>query len=725
MIRKWSKSAGVLILAVSSVFPGLAAFGAPATPAKPADGKNSATVKMIEETPDVAPATQPATQPAKGQSVTASQVNVSDAGTVEIHVNDASLVEVLRMLSLQSQKNIIASKDVRGSVTANLYDVTVREALDAILKANGYDYREKGNFIFVYTSKEIADIEKQSRVKKTEVIRLFYTPAANVVTMLKPVLSTEGQVASTVAAINGIDAEGKDAGGNSHSTEDMLVVTDYPENLDLVRKVVRELDRRPVQILVEAVILRATLNDTNSLGVDFTALGGVDFNTLGNIGGGTTGGTGGTGGSTGGATAGPTGTGLQQALNGQIIQNGAAGSVNDSGFVAGNLGGKGLSLGIVKNNVGLFINALEGVTDTSVLANPKVLVLNKQRGVVLVGSQLGYRTSTVTETSTTDDVKFLETGTLLTFRPYVGDNGNIRMEIHPEDSSGSIDSQGLPSKFVTQVTTNVMVKDGHTIVIGGLFREATTRSRSQVPFLGSLPGAGVLFRNQADSTIREEDIILLTPHIIKDDESYSEFSEEQLKQTERIRVGMRKGLMPWGRDRLAESWYQNAVNEMNKPHPDRQKALFHLNCAIQLNPKFTEAIEMRTQLTGHEATAVDNSTIRYFVRNQIMAERVRGAATMPSTPQFVPIDPGAMAPDKAPTKTAMQAQAEAAPTTQPVAFDPTTPPVAFAPTTQPTTSVPTTQPIVTGVDTTPIIEEPGDIDNFDPGMPDDDGSNDD
>src|SRR5258707_7206806 len=197
MIRKWSKSAGILFLAVSSVIPSLAAFGAPATPAKPADGKNSATVKMIEETTDAAPATQPATQPAKGQSVTASQVNVSDAGTVEIHVNDASLVEVLRMLSLQSQKNIIASKDVRGTVTANLYDVTVKEALDAILHANGFDYREKGNFIYVYTTKEIQELEQAQRVKKTQLFRLYYTPAANAKTLIMPALSSDAQIPCT------------------------------------------------------------------------------------------------------------------------------------------------------------------------------------------------------------------------------------------------------------------------------------------------------------------------------------------------------------------------------------------------------------------------------------------------------------------------------------------------------------------------------------------------
>lgn len=738
MIRKWTKSAGVLFLAVSAVYSTRATFAQ--TVGADSAKKDTANVRLLDEAADPVPTTQPTTMPADkalkpaGQSVSASQVNVSDAGTVEIHVNDASLVEVLRMLSLQSQKNIIASKDVHGTVTANLYDVTVREALDAILKANGYDYREKGNFIFVYTAKEIADMEKAARAKKTEVFRLFYTPAANAVNMLKPVLSTEGQVAFTTPAVAGIGSNAgttagvgaaaglTDTGGNSHATEDVIVVTDYPENLDAARKVLKELDRRPVQVLIEATILRATLSDNNALGIDFTALGGVDFSTLGGIVGAASSSTGSTGssgssGSSSSGSSGSTGTpagpggfpnGLGQAFNNGILSNTNAGKMNNKGFAAGSVGGNGLQLGLVKDSVALFINALEGVTDTTVLANPKVLVLNKQVGEVHVGSELGYRTATVTETSTADTINFLETGTRLVFRPYVGEGGYIRLEIHPEDSSGSVDSSGLPSKAVTQVTSNILVKDGHTIVIGGLFREATSRSRSQVPFLGSLPGVGLLFRNESDSTVREEDIILLTPHIIKDDDAYSEASEEQAKEVDRIRVGMRRGLMPWGRERLAESWYQNAVNEMNKPHPNRNNALFNLNCAIYLNPKFVEAIDLRSQIQGHDAEATDNSSIRYFVRDQILAERARGATTMPSEPSAVPITPSSKADEKMPPKAkpAMQEQADAddatgaAPTTQPSGTQ-----TAKAPTTQPTDQPTAEAPV------DPITDTPDPIDD--------------
>ena len=140
-----------------------------------------------------------------GVSMTSNQVTVSDAGTIEMHVSDAGLLEVLRMLSLKSRKNIIASKSVDGRVTANLYNVTIREALDAILQSNGYVYREKGNFIYVYSAKELADLDKASRTMGTEVFHLYYTPAANAASMIKPVLSPEAQVAVTTAAQSGID----------------------------------------------------------------------------------------------------------------------------------------------------------------------------------------------------------------------------------------------------------------------------------------------------------------------------------------------------------------------------------------------------------------------------------------------------------------------------------------------------------------------------------------
>jgi type IV pilus assembly protein PilQ len=596
-MRRLNKTAGLLFWAAASVYPVGALLAGQTN-----QGKNSGQeVRLLEETAGpVAGSDAKGEGKTQGTSASAPQVNVSDAGTVEIHVNEANLVEVLRMLSLQSQKNIIASKDVRGTVTANLYNVTIKEALDAILKSNGFGYREKGNFIYVYTSKELADIEKSERQTKSEVFHLHYSPANNVMAVIKPMLSAEGQVAFTVAASKGIESGAKDAGGDAVASEDMLVVRDYPENLDKVRLALKDIDRRPQQILLEATIMSARLTEDNALGVDFNILGGVDFGSVTSTGG--------------------------QITNANIdgsTSNGKPRSVGTGTSFTTPITG-GLKVGFVSSEVSVFVSALETIANTTVLANPKVLALNKQRGEVLVGREDGYLTTTVTDTTTVQTVEFLKTGTRLTFRPYIGDDGYIRLEVHPEDSDGHVIS-GLPSKTTTEATSNVMVKDGHTIVIGGLFRESSTAGRSQIPWLGNIPIVGVLFRNRQDITTREEIIILLTPHIIKDDAAYSRASEEAQRDMEKLRVGVRRGMQFFGRERLAEANYDKAVREMNKKNPSRSKALWYLDAAISLNPTFLEAIKMKESLSGKEVTSVDNSDMRSFVKRQVMAERAARA----------------------------------------------------------------------------------------------------
>jgi type IV pilus secretin PilQ/predicted competence protein len=563
---------------------------------------------------------------------TTGQVTVNDAGGVEIHVKNANLLDVLRMLSQQAQRNIVASKEVSGTVTADLYNVTIHEALDAILKANGDAYQEKGNFINVYTDKEIQDTNKAARAVQTEIFRVYYVPVSDVTSMIKPVLSSDGQMAATKDAAKGLDTGGSDSagssggssggggtdtGGNSYAGNDLLVITDYPENLAKVRALLKEIDSRPQQVLIEATILAATLSDNNAMGINFSFLGGVDFNSLLS-----------------------SGTSLSSALSSSVF-NTTSGSASGTGTTTGNVGpilnkgyngfttgsfdtqvpAGGLQVGIVHNNLGAFINALESVSNTTILANPKVLALDKQTAEVHVGSSFGYQTTTVTQTTSTQTVQFFDTGTTLSFRPYVGADGFIRMEIHPEDSSGGLNGSNLPFKNTTEVTSNVMVHDGNTIVIGGLFREQSQTSRGQVPGFGNIPWLGALLRNQADNTTRQEIIILLTPHIIKDDSAYAGLSEAEMRAAEQYRVGVRKGMMFFGRERLAETAYENAVTELNKPAPDRKLVMWHLNVATNLNPTFIEAIQLKEKVSGRQVTDADNSSIRSFVSRAIIADK--------------------------------------------------------------------------------------------------------
>jgi type IV pilus secretin PilQ/predicted competence protein len=572
---------------------------------------------------------------ARGGPLTSGQVSVSDAGSVDIHVEAADLLAVLRMLSLQSQRNIIASKSVTGTVSANLYNVTVREALDAILHANDCGYVEKGNFIYVYTNAELAEQEKATHTLRTEIFRLYYIPVSDVLAMIKPVISAQGQVAASKDAEKGIDTSGgasssggggggsgTSTGGNTYAGNDLLVVTDYAENLQRVADMLKEIDRRPQQVLVEATILAATLSDNNAMGIDFSFLGGVDFDSLLNSGTGLTGlltSNALNSASSGGGTSGTGGTGSTGTTStGSIASKGYAGfstGTFDSQVPAG-----GLQVGIVHRNLGVFIQALESVTNTTILANPKVLALDKQAAEVHVGSSFGYQTTTVTQTTSTQTVQFFDTGTTLSFRPYVGADGFIRMEIHPEDSSGGLNGSNLPFKNTTEVTCNVMVKDGNTIVIGGLFREQSSTARSQIPGLGSIPILGALFRQQSDTTTRQEIIVMLTPHIIKDDSAYAALSQDQLRAAEEYRVGVRRGMMFFGRERLAETAYENAQHELDKAHPDRELALWHLNVATNLNPTFLEAIELKQKVSGQVVSSVDNSAIRAFVSDAMMAD---------------------------------------------------------------------------------------------------------
>jgi type IV pilus assembly protein PilQ len=626
-MRKWAKISTALVMAAVSVYSGGAG------PANPADSNGqadssaaAANIKVLDGTADPFAANSPTTKPYTNG---ASSVQPNADGTFTLSITrDADILDTLRVVGFQAQKSILPSKEVKGTLPAlDLYNVTVHEALDAILKTNGFAYREEGGFIYVYSAKEIAEIDKANRVTTTEVFRTFYTPAANAVVMIKPVLSPEGQVAISQPAVSGIDTGTKDVGGNSNATEDTLVVSDYPENLERVRKVLKEIDRRPQQILLEATIMSASLNENNAMGVNFTAMGGVDFSTL-----------------TGGPVAAGTALGgsVADALNGNILNDKNVGPITDKGYAAGSVGGNGLQLGLVKNNIALFINALEGITDTTILANPKILALNKQKGEVIVGREDGYLTTTVTDNASVQTVQFLDTGTRLIFRPFIGDDGYIRMEIHPEDSSGGLSSANLPYKITTETTSNIMVKDGHTIVIGGLFRESTNTTRSQVPFFGNLPLAGYLFRSQTDTTIRQEIIILLTPHIVKDDNAYSEESEKEMKDAEQLRVGTRQGMMPFGRERLAEVNYEQAVKEMRKDNPDKQKAIWYLDSATNLNPKFLEAIQMKQDLTGQVLSTSDNSSIRSFLTREMLAEKLSPAPPVDqSPPREVPIDPPA------------------------------------------------------------------------------------
>jgi len=523
-------------------------------------------------------------------------IRVSPEGRVEMHVRDLELSTVLQMLSMQSHRNIIATQDVSGTVTANLYGVTFEEALTAILDGNNCRWLERGNFIYVYTAEEYAAMQLAARPPVSRLFKLHYARAEDVEKLIQPLLSEEGKVSLSPPAETGVGSNADEAGGDAMAVDDCLLIVDYPDRLEQIARMIAQIDVCPRQVLVEATILRAQLNEENALGIDFNILGGVNFEDLAS-----------------------TSPGITDLTTGNlplnVMHNTNVTTRTDFNSMVPN---GGFTFGLVKGSVSVFIRALEQITDTIVLANPKIQVVDKQRGEVIVGRRDGYLTTTVTETAAIQTVEFLETGTQLIFRPYIGDNGYIRLEIHPKDSTGGLTAANLPFEQTTEVTTNIIVRDGHTILIGGLFREVSSSGRAQVPIIGNLPIAGALFRNSRDNTQREEVIILLTVRLVNDPADVKEAGLAAVNDVERYRVGMRQGLQWFGRERLAQAHYRWALEHLAKGR--RSQALWDLDLAINNNPKLLAAIKLKEKLTSRRNWDEDASSVRGFIARQIMKE---------------------------------------------------------------------------------------------------------
>jgi type IV pilus assembly protein PilQ len=582
----------------------------------------AAAPRTTEAAPVAAPAA-PATAPNSDLTKPVVIKGVDDRYP-QVSFNDAPIQQALRFFAEQSKKNIIASQNVKGSVSINLYDVSLTEALDAMLRPNGFDYIEKGNFIYVMTAQEFADIAKRDRKTVTRIFHLKYMNAQDAQVLLKPFLSSAGQIAMTAAAASGIDSGsggGGGAGGMSLSTDDTLVINDFSENLDDLSAALRQLDVRPKQVLIEATVLDATLKDNNGLGIDMVSLSGLNFSDIGSVISPLSG-SASTDSSSGSSTSATNVTTPGQVAGTLIPQLDQKQTSMGTNF-AKDVPSGGLSIGFLSNHISFFMRALETVTDTTVIANPKILALNKQKGEVHIGRRLGYLTTSTSQTTTQQVVQFLDIGTKLIFRPFIADDGFIRMEIHPENSSGELDARGIPQTSTTEVTSNVMIRDGRTIVIGGLFSESSTAGRGQVPVLGNIPILGVPFRSTNDATSREETIVLITPHIINDDTAFYEESLREQEDVQRMLLGNRAGLQPWSRERISQMWLAKAQEETAKG--DTEKACMYVEWSLNTNPRLLEAIRLREKLTGRKMDEKTDSSVTDLVKNTLKGD----AATTP------------------------------------------------------------------------------------------------
>lgn len=388
-----------------------------------------------------------------GMPTVHAQTIVENEPLISLAMRDTALAEVMEMLSRAERVNILLSDEVEGEVSFSLYDVPLSQAIRSIANAAGYAVERRNGMYFVVTHDE-AGAYAESDLTEIQTFPIQYADPAQLQSMLRPYLSEYGELTMLV--------ENK-----------VLMVEDTPEFLLRIAKLVREVDRQPKQILIEAKMLEITLTEEDSYGIDWTKF---------------------------------------------FDSNGGDGSFGTQGLEGvGKSANQGLFFEIANNDITAMLSALEQDGRIRTLSSPKLMALEYQEASVIVGDRRGFKVTTTINQVTTESIEFLESGVILRVTPHVDQNGRVMMDIHPEVSTGVVDINGIPSQTTTEVTTRLLVTSGETVFIGGLIKQTMNETRSGVPLLGRVPGIGLLFSSRELTSTNTETIVVITPRIVADD----------------------------------------------------------------------------------------------------------------------------------------------------------------------------------------------------------------
>jgi len=526
------------------------------------------------------PAVAMAAELPKARAVMEERFNVS--------FNQVPVQQFYNSIVAGTRYNMLIHPDVSGTVTANLKDVTLFEALDAVREMYGYDYKVEGTRIY------IRPLTMQTRIfqvnylnstrKGTSNVRVSSTSVNTVGTVVS------GQSGNTGSGSNGQNNQPQQPGqGNQqYSMEDssnvktssatdfwtdlkealvalvggtgdgrsvvispqsgVIVVRALPEqlrNVDQYLKATRLAVER--QVILEAKILEVQLNSGFQSGINwasFASFGGGGSNRL-----------------SGGFLAPGTGLAPLPANGGQpavITSGGTAGISASTGFSlanAANNAGSLFGLAFQTSNFAAMISFLESQGSVHVLSSPRIATMNNQKAVLKIGTDEFYVTGVSTTTNsnvsgnTTSPNVTLQpffSGVVLDVTPQIDDEGNIMLHVHPSVSQvstvnkivnlGSAGSLQLPlaASSTSEMDSMVRGQDGRIVAIGGLMRQSSTDDNSQAPGIGSLPVVGALFRNTERSTQKRELVVLIKPTIVDGASSYAQDLDDASRRVQQL-----------------------------------------------------------------------------------------------------------------------------------------------------------------------------------------------
>ena len=386
---------------------------------------------------------------------------------------------------------MVASDTVQGNITLRLKDVPWDQALDIIMKTKNLDKRRNGNVIWIAPVAELIKSEEEEAkaiaqsIKlspiQTDYIQLSYAKSADVLKLLEDSRDSKGGESNRTAGSDSLALESLlSARGSavSDSRTNTLIINDRQQNIDKIRRMIDLLDVAVKQVMVEARIVTASTDFSRELGIKWSAKKEAGNNS-------------------------PTwGGDFQPSFDlGVDLATNTAGTFN---------------FGLLKISdymLNLELSALQADGHGEVLSAPKVLTGDKQKAYILRGTEIPYQTWSATEGLKTE---FRAANLKLEVTPSITPDGKVQMALKIEkDTVGTLTSAGYLIN-TNELETNVLVDDGETVVLGGIFDDIKQNQYEKVPFFGDLPVVGALFKNNTRSSAQTELLIFVTPRIVND-----------------------------------------------------------------------------------------------------------------------------------------------------------------------------------------------------------------
>ena len=444
---------------------------------------------------------------------------------ISLDFQDIEVRRVLQLLADFTGINMVAADTVQGNITLRLKDVPWDQALDIILKSKNLDKRRNGNVIWIAPVSELIKAEEEEAkaiaqsVKlaplQTEYIQLNYAKAADIEKLI-----TEGKNASNSRSgsntSSGTDPLGDSVGSllsprgtvSVDPRTNTLIINDTSAKIDQIRQMIDLLDVSVKQVMIEARIVRATTDFTKEMGVKWGILSqGITNNNHLLVGGSDT-----------------TLWNLREPeknddLGGWKYEIERPQNLNvDLGVTSA--GASRIAFGLISLSdfmLDLELSALQADGYGEVISTPKILTADKQKAKVASGTQIPYQSSEGGGANAVSTTEFIDATLSLDVTPSITPDGKVQMQLNiTSDSPGAPTPTGQLTINKNAVNTNVLVDNGETVVLGGIFEQQTANSQTKVPFLGDIPYIGRLFRKDVKSENKRELLIFVTPRIVND-----------------------------------------------------------------------------------------------------------------------------------------------------------------------------------------------------------------